>query len=245
MGGYGGLWGREGRRVSSELIPCRSHPILRYPISFLYGRYAAKKLKQEQGACSALRSFDMFAVGCTFVTWLAIMCRLLVVFNRSKIPVRCRTVMHMLGCVALRPVIVCLAMLGAGRAEWWRRLCLWNEPARVHDTPRTVWLQTMLNVSFGYIFIFALAFSPNIVYANANLPAGWFFTYRWPESLLYWAPYNLRGFFDAIFTFVAAKRLILDQAFIADLFGLPGEWEWLRDDFEEDLHDYMANHEKR
>ena len=104
----------------------------------------------------------------------------------------------------------------------------------------------MLNVCFGYMLFFLISFSPNLVYVDAQIfiksllqwgegsPDDWTPP---PYGAWFWIPYNLKGFFDAVFTFKKAKRLILDQPFIAELFGLP---EWLR--FVATYHQTTQNH---
>ena len=171
------------------------------PLILLYGRYAAD-FGHEPPLCHTVRMFVSFCCVFVSVVFAIVTVRLLMAFRRSTIT---------------------LTQCGV---HLWRYLGA-DYLSQVHDTPRTVWLKTMLNVSVGYVCIFIISFSSVFVYFDAQIPNYKYFG-EWPESLLYWAPYHLHGLLDAVFSFVVAKRLILDQTFIADMFGLPGEWEWLR-----------------
>ena len=54
---------------------------------------------------------------------------------------------------------ITLTQCGGNIWGYWRKDYVHQS---VHDTPRTVWLKTMLNVSLGYIFIFVVSFSSSM-----------------------------------------------------------------------------------
>eukprot|EP00618_Florenciella_parvula_P035410 CAMPEP_0119489544 /NCGR_PEP_ID=MMETSP1344-20130328/14961_1 /TAXON_ID=236787 /ORGANISM="Florenciella parvula, Strain CCMP2471" /LENGTH=1189 /DNA_ID=CAMNT_0007524607 /DNA_START=171 /DNA_END=3737 /DNA_ORIENTATION=- len=213
---YGAWFNEDGSSITDDEMD----EVKKFPWYLLYGHYA------RPPRLNRLASMNTVIYACitiTFVVWFVVMCWL------------CRNII---------------------RTGFWREL---GGSKKSHETPRTVWLKTLIEICIGFMIIFLVAFMPNVVYLNAQVGVDW----RWdaagfpplhiidkhngswkppPYGAWFWIPFNLKGFFDAVFTFWKAKRLILDQPFIAELFGLPLDYEWLREDFDEDLEEYNLLH---